>query len=80
MANIHTETDQNAIHSESLELSKKAKGIIPFSEEEVVRFEAESKKYSEKLENFGFKNIYSKNLTFGICSIVIGSKSNSIKQ
>ena len=47
MANIHTETDQNAIHSESLELSKKAKGIIPFSEEEVVRFEAESKKYSD---------------------------------
>ena len=35
---------------------------------------------SEKLESFGFKNIYSKNLTFGICSIVIGSKSNSIKQ
>ena len=47
MANIHTETDQNAIHSESLELSKKAKGIIPFSEEEVVRFEAESKRYSD---------------------------------
>ena len=47
MANIQTETDQNAIHSESLELSKKAKGIIPFSEEEVVRFEAESKKYSD---------------------------------
>jgi len=34
---------------------------------------------SKKLENFGFKNIYKKNLTFGICSIIIGVKSNSTK-
>ena len=32
----------------------------------------------EKIETFGFKNTYAKNLTFGICSIVIGTKSNSI--
>ncbi|MQG16937.1 MAG: nitrite/sulfite reductase [SAR202 cluster bacterium] len=47
MTNIQIETDQGAIHSQSLESSKKARGIIPFSEEEVVRFEAESKKYSD---------------------------------
>ena len=35
---------------------------------------------SEKLESFDFEKIYSKDLTFGICSIVTGSKSNSIKQ
>ena len=29
----------------------------------------------EKIESFGFKNTYAKNLTFGICSIIIGSKS-----
>ena len=34
----------------------------------------------EKIETFGFKNTYAKNLTFGICSIVIGTKSNSINQ
>ncbi|MQG36327.1 MAG: nitrite/sulfite reductase [SAR202 cluster bacterium] len=47
MTNIQIETDQGAIHSQSLESSKKARGIIPFSDEEVVRFEAESKKYSD---------------------------------
>ena len=35
---------------------------------------------AEKLESFGFKNNYTKNLTFGICSIVISTKSNSTKQ
>jgi len=34
----------------------------------------------EKVETFGFKNTCAKNLTFGICSIVIGSKSNSKNQ
>jgi demethylmenaquinone methyltransferase/2-methoxy-6-polyprenyl-1,4-benzoquinol methylase len=34
---------------------------------------------SKKIENFGFENIYKKNLTFGICSIIIGVKSNSTK-
>ena len=29
----------------------------------------------EEIESFGFKNTYAKNLTFGICSIIIGSKS-----
>ena len=32
----------------------------------------------EKIETFGFKNTYAKNLTFGICSIVIGYKTKSI--
>ena len=34
----------------------------------------------EKIKTFGFKNTCAKNLTFGICSIVIGSKSNSTNQ
>ncbi|MAR15410.1 MAG: bifunctional demethylmenaquinone methyltransferase/2-methoxy-6-polyprenyl-1,4-benzoquinol methylase UbiE [Candidatus Marinimicrobia bacterium] len=34
----------------------------------------------EKIEAFGFKSTYAKNLTFGICSIVIGSKSKLINQ
>ena len=33
-----------------------------------------------KIETFGFENNYAKNLTFGICSIIIGTKSNSINQ
>tara|TARA_B100001559_G_scaffold16297_1_gene13830 strand:- start:6047 stop:7879 length:1833 start_codon:yes stop_codon:yes gene_type:complete len=45
MTNINVE--QEVIHNESLELSKNAKGIIPFSEPEVVRFEAESKRYTD---------------------------------
>jgi len=35
---------------------------------------------SEKIENFGFKRKYSKNLTFGICSIIIGNKTNEGNQ
>ena len=45
MTNINVE--QEVIHNESLELSKHSKGIIPFSEPEVVRFEAESKRYTD---------------------------------
>ncbi|MFL2645009.1 MAG: nitrite/sulfite reductase [Dehalococcoidia bacterium] len=45
MTNINVE--QEVIHNESLELSKNSKGIIPFSEPEVVRFEAESKRYTD---------------------------------
>lgn len=33
---------------------------------------------SKKIKNIQFKNIYNKNLTFGICSIIIGTKPNSI--
>jgi len=45
MTNINVE--QEVIHNESLELSKNTKGIIPFSESEVVRFEAEAKRYTD---------------------------------
>ena len=31
---------------------------------------------SKKIEKFGFKSTYSKNFTFGICSIMIGHKTN----
>ena len=34
----------------------------------------------EKIETFGFKSTDAKNLTFGICSIVVGTKSKSINQ
>ena len=34
---------------------------------------------SQKIENFGFKNTYSKNLTLGVCSIIIGIKTNEEK-
>ena len=34
----------------------------------------------EKIETFGFRSTDAKNLTFGICSIVIGTKSKSINQ
>jgi len=33
----------------------------------------------KKIQNFGFKNTYNKNLTFGICSIIMGVESNSTK-
>jgi demethylmenaquinone methyltransferase / 2-methoxy-6-polyprenyl-1,4-benzoquinol methylase len=35
---------------------------------------------SKKIKNIQFKNIYNKNLTFGICSIIIGTKPSSINQ
>ena len=34
---------------------------------------------SQKIENFGFKNTYSRNLTLGVCSIIIGIKTNEEK-
>ena len=34
---------------------------------------------SKKIENFGFKNTYSRNLTLGVCSIIIGIKTNEKK-
>ena len=34
----------------------------------------------EKIETFGFKSTDAKNLTFGICSIIVGTKSKSINQ
>ncbi|MFQ6026222.1 MAG: nitrite/sulfite reductase [Dehalococcoidia bacterium] len=42
---IAQETTQEEIHQRSVELTKTSRGIIPFMEEEIVRFEGESAKY-----------------------------------
>ncbi len=47
--------DQEQIHSESMALTESSRGIIPFIEDEVLRFEAESDKFtSGELDNTEF--------------------------
>ena len=47
--------DQEQIHSESMALTESSRGIIPFMEDEVLRFEAESDKFtSGALDNTEF--------------------------
>ena len=47
--------DQQKIHQESMELAPKAPGIVPFMEEEMVRFEAESARFqSGEIDNAEF--------------------------
>ena len=35
-----------------------------------------TKELSQKLQDYKFDNIFNKNLTFGICSIIMGKKIN----